>query len=706
MYSQIKQNNRLVIQNMIHSFDRAFQSIDDTLHTVDVIKGKQSNIYKAQGHKNLDMLVVNQIRKNLLELGSSQPYIEEIVIYFANSDLAITTQGTIDVEELFEKRYSNKKYNASFWSNFNYTKHPTKVLPPSTYTNQFQGNQKKELIAVVNSNMMNYYSPSILIFIDKQKLFDYVNENNIFQGTSLTILDQEKNVIITIGDPISLEEIETNEMIGTDIKMKGKQQFEYSIVRSSYNNYTYIHAAPVSYIDMFKAIQINQGILVLNMISGIGIAILLSIYLYRPIKKIAEIVGPIDYKGKDYWTFIKTNIIKMQEEKNTLVEQVDAMGIDVKKRVVLELIQTKKWDTNLSKNVQQYFATFYTNKKYMMISFAFYKKPTVQEPISLPLNKIEIDIKTKLQNYFTDCFFMPIGTHEIISIIGMPLEYKENQIRILLQQILNNFNLQDHIPVIYRSNFYSKEHEFSQAYQDLQVCKSYRSIFPSKQVIGREQIEYKHHIYFPNDVKDKIYHFILSANAKDCIAFIHEILDENIKQDIAYTKYINIVTEIFNSIIATLGFCDYQEEAIFQIEENFMKMLNEDAEDQEIRWLLEAMIQQAAEKIEKSKENKLFIMEYINLHYMEGLYLESMAELVETSPKYFSNFFKREFGINFVEYLNSIRISHAKAYLKDTDMAVNEIGQKVGYLSPSTFATTFKKYTGVSPSQYRQNMEI
>jgi YesN/AraC family two-component response regulator len=104
----------------------------------------------------------------------------------------------------------------------------------------------------------------------------------------------------------------------------------------------------------------------------------------------------------------------------------------------------------------------------------------------------------------------------------------------------------------------------------------------------------------------------------------------------------------------------------------------------------------------ESKLNKEFIIQFINLHYSEDLYLEKMAEVLGTTPKYFSNYFKKAFGINFIECLNKTRISHAKDYLKNTDIAINEIGQKVGYGNSSTFTSTFKKFLGISPTEYRK----
>src|SRR5690606_26187522 len=98
-------------------------------------------------------------------------------------------------------------------------------------------------------------------------------------------------------------------------------------------------------------------------------------------------------------------------------------------------------------------------------------------------------------------------------------------------------------------------------------------------------------------------------------------------------------------------------------------------------------------KGQDNKLNPVFIAQYIELHYMDNLYLEHMASVTDTSSKYFSKYFKNAFGVNFIDYLHRVRINHAKEYLKNDFMTIAEIGEKVGYLNATTFASTFKKYT-------------
>lgn len=63
--------------------------------------------------------------------------------------------------------------------------------------------------------------------------------------------------------------------------------------------------------------------------------------------------------------------------------------------------------------------------------------------------------------------------------------------------------------------------------------------------------------------------------------------------------------------------------------------------------------------------------------------------------------FKKESGENFIDYLTGLRISKAKELLLKGDYKVGEVCRQVGFSSIKYFTKLFKKYTGFTPSNYR-----
>ncbi|MFU0801335.1 MAG: helix-turn-helix domain-containing protein [Xylanivirga thermophila] len=704
MYNQVKENNQLVVRNMIQAFDNCFRDIDNVFYTIDMFGLSDATIYASTGHENFNFYNAYMGKDKLSDILSTSPeYVEDIIIYSDKSNMILTPDGTIRMDDLFNKKYSNSKYSISFWRNFSNTSHPMQIIGPDMYVDRFNFNRGKELMVIVSGNIVNKRDATVLVVINKGKLLNHVNYDNILEGTALILLDDSNNIVLNIGEKSIIDELNRADLVVSGNSFKNRN-YEYHIEKSEYNNFTYIHILPISYAGMFKMVKTNRNILIINILCGIIGSLLLSLYLYNPLKHILSMFGvtPQSQKIGDGWQYIGNNIEMMQKEKRDLRLKVSDMAKKVQVSIFWQMIQTDEYQMDLKEQVDLYFSPFFQEGKYVLILFNFYPVKGANMA-SFDGVYMSEQVEGMLGAIFSHSFATSGENHQIMALAGVSHDYERDQVVEALNKVQNH--IKEYITVIGISKFYNSDIEFGNAYNDVKICMSCRNIRPSNQIIDIENIEYNPEMYYPDNLKDKIYNYILSGNSDKCKKLMHDVLDENLKKNILYIKYVNIVTDIFNCIIQTLAFCGYDQKTIFTIEKNFLNMLEGQIEDDEIRWLLDTIIEQSAKKVNMSgnKLNKAFIIEYINLHYMEDLYLDNISEVVGTTPKYFSNFFKREFGINFVDYLNQVRINHAKEYLKNSNMTIKDIGEKVGYASPTTFTTTFKKYCGVSPSKYREN---
>lgn len=97
-------------------------------------------------------------------------------------------------------------------------------------------------------------------------------------------------------------------------------------------------------------------------------------------------------------------------------------------------------------------------------------------------------------------------------------------------------------------------------------------------------------------------------------------------------------------------------------------------------------------------------IEYIKNNYATNLNMAVVSNYISMNYSLFSFTFKKYTGTNFVNYLKNIRVGEAKKLLTETDMKVNEISKAVGYDHEKHFMKTFKSITGLTPSQYRNNL--
>lgn len=111
--------------------------------------------------------------------------------------------------------------------------------------------------------------------------------------------------------------------------------------------------------------------------------------------------------------------------------------------------------------------------------------------------------------------------------------------------------------------------------------------------------------------------------------------------------------------------------------------------------------EQKREKGRYSQRIKL-VKQYVKMNLSEDLSVSSAAALVNMSESHFSHVFKNEEGVSYVEYINTCRMEKATILLKNTDMLVSEIAEKIGIDNPNYFSAQYKKRTGKSPSEFRK----
>lgn len=110
---------------------------------------------------------------------------------------------------------------------------------------------------------------------------------------------------------------------------------------------------------------------------------------------------------------------------------------------------------------------------------------------------------------------------------------------------------------------------------------------------------------------------------------------------------------------------------------------------------------------DKKESNRLGeVMEYIMRNFDEDISLPKAASMANMGLTTFCNFFKENYRVTFVEYLNLIRVGHACKLLSLNDQTIAEIAYSCGFSTLANFNRQFKKYKGMTPSDYREKLNI
>lgn len=92
---------------------------------------------------------------------------------------------------------------------------------------------------------------------------------------------------------------------------------------------------------------------------------------------------------------------------------------------------------------------------------------------------------------------------------------------------------------------------------------------------------------------------------------------------------------------------------------------------------------------------------YVEENYTSRITLDDIAEKLHANRSYLSRLYKERRGINLFDDILRLRIEKAKEYMESTDWKIYEISEAVGFDDTGYFSRVFKKYSGMSPKEYK-----
>ncbi len=95
---------------------------------------------------------------------------------------------------------------------------------------------------------------------------------------------------------------------------------------------------------------------------------------------------------------------------------------------------------------------------------------------------------------------------------------------------------------------------------------------------------------------------------------------------------------------------------------------------------------------------------YLKSHYQKDINIKEVACYLHISESYLSRLFKNELNHTFGDYLTNFRIKKAIELLKDKTVKIYEVSCLVGYDDSRYFSVLFKKYVGLTPTEFRDGL--
>ena len=257
----------------------------------------------------------------------------------------------------------------------------------------------------------------------------------------------------------------------------------------------------------------------------------------------------------------------------------------------------------------------------------------------------------------------------------------------------------------------SKLHLLKNSFEAANNAREYKYVYEDKNIILSKDIENNQSITY-TELEDSYYHLLMEQIEENTTMAIMETIDKIFLQfaskkmaQVAVKASINRFVHAILKIIKTM------EGEVSNLK-NFRIML----QLQNYNLTLQQLRKQFLEFVLESKEMITIlrkqsadgeahkIKQFVDSHYRENISLKSIAAKFFMNPVYLGQLFKKTYGIYFKDYLLQVRINEAKKLLRQSELKIYEIAERVGFNNTDYFVTMFGKFEKNTPSEYRNKL--
>lgn len=256
-------------------------------------------------------------------------------------------------------------------------------------------------------------------------------------------------------------------------------------------------------------------------------------------------------------------------------------------------------------------------------------------------------------------------------------------------------------------NYYPEATDIAFSYNEARKALYNRHFMGANQVIHVQDVERYRRSPLPYSYRKErqFLERVRTGNQEEAKKILLEIIEESLVP-CAYNMDLvrSLVTELLIVFSRTLAEVGGDTETFSSF--TYIQQLSCFTNIEEIKHWLLGLIEKA---LEQNDKNKLALnsqvvtsaIKYLKENFRKDISLEEISHYVHLSPYYFSRIFKKETGLNFVEYLTKLRIEEAKRMLRNSEESIINIASIVGYNEPNYFSRVFRKLEGITPKQYR-----
>ncbi|MBQ7900996.1 MAG: AraC family transcriptional regulator [Clostridia bacterium] len=708
--TEILENRKNGIDNMRRLVSNIAMEISHNHEIEDVAISKET--------KGMAYLNIMEVSRALSVYKNIEGEFNDIYVYFHNSDYCTGLFVCNDAANFYNVHIGNEKMERSRWFE----------LMRSNHTGEFVVEYPKNgtpsvsyMLSVYGSERFIPYA-TVVIEVDYAKLFpaspiEKYNE-------SFYIVDEQNKIVMSenreqdaaaqlVFDKYGIEE---------GISAAGDKMIVCAHSENSGWKYVYLMDKEVFRKTINRAREI---IIIFNLIC-IFITTFIAYWLtqrnYKPVRKILNIFGNGDDTKELGFNYIENKVTDIVRENQAYSRITEKLQDNVVKGAFISRLLTEKMSISNKEEILDALGISFAYSNYMVVLFYIeitdemffdHRNDNAEEAYRLA--------RLALTNVMNDLITDDKCTVQYCDIEGMlgcivnmddkdRVEDFAEAVKILQKMLRESLNIEFMAGL---SNVHCSLDMLPECYNEAMSCVE-QYFFNANNLVRYSELEDTavFDCYISETMREQLVAAMQIGNYAACENIINRIFEKNINTGKSVRAVKFILYELAATMIRTIT-----EIGNFENEQNTVSELvgmienagvNADAPEirEHILTVIKSFCLHNAQKpVQKTELLSEKAKRYVDENYSNpDLTVAKIAEHCNVSMAYLSTSFKKKYSAGLLEYINYVRIEHAKQILADENCTVERVAEMVGFNNTRSYFRMFSRFVGTSPHKYRTMM--
>ncbi len=339
-------------------------------------------------------------------------------------------------------------------------------------------------------------------------------------------------------------------------------------------------------------------------------------------------------------------------------------------------------------------------------------QPSCREGIAMPRAELESCIQTMLSgtlnNLFASTMVFQLEPGRFAARVTLPTEDADIESR--MDRFMKRLDIEQEFAcfTVIRSGVLKENDELSEVYAQVQEAARQALVCDRSQLLTLPLPERKEKEFvFTGQQEKSLITLISKQMIPEAVELAEEIIEENMKRGISHIQTEILCVALVNTVAHGATRLEETADKIAAASGVYNVITSRCTTMEEYRQTVTDFIRSMGGEEHLAEERDVLlnnVRRYLQENYQKEFSGEDMAMALHVSRSYLSTYYKSKTGINLNESIQIFRMQKAVELLQDTDIRVGDVGALVGIPSSNTFLRWFKKYTGMTPNEYRSKL--